>query len=130
MTKNPLDDVLAEEVEFEFQNGNLLCVDKVTGSSYDIFQKINIIAGEHGIGRIRVMEGKLRGTKCRGIYEAPALTLLGAIYRQFYDLTLNPNEQKELNSLTKQYAQAVYAGEYYTTKNKTVREQLANRHLS
>ncbi len=124
MTENPLNDLLAEEIELEFDHGQLLRVGQNTDPACDLFQIVNRIAGHHGIGRIGVMENKLRGTKCRGIYEAPALTLLGAVYRQFYDATLNSDEQDQLNKLAKIHALAVYAGEYHTSENRIVREQL------
>ncbi len=125
MTKDPLQDVETEIIDIEIKDGNIVRVGEVQASNYDLLQEANRVAGNHGIGRIGVMENKLRGTKCRGIYEAPGLTLLGYVYRQFYDFMLDSNALERLNNLSDKYAKAIYSGEYYTADSISTRNELA-----
>lgn len=42
----------------------------------ELFQYLNKIGGEHGVGRIDIVENRFVGMKSRGCYETPAGTIL------------------------------------------------------
>ena len=57
---------------------------KVNGDNYtlvDVFKSLNDLAGRHGVGiGIHDVENRFLGIKSRGIYESPAMELLGQSY--------------------------------------------------
>ena len=53
-----------------------------------LIQKLNEIAGKHGVGRIDHVENRLVGIKSREIYECPGAVTLLAAHKEIEDLTL------------------------------------------
>ena len=77
-----------EYVEIEFKAGVPVAVNGEELSLANLIQKLNVIAGAHGVGRIDHVENRLVGIKSREIYECPgAITLLTA-HKEIEDLTL------------------------------------------
>jgi len=54
-----------------------------------IIERLNVIAGKHGVGRIDHIENRLVGIKSREIYEAPAAIVLHEAHREIEFLTLS-----------------------------------------
>lgn len=54
----------------------------------DLIQKLNEIAGKHGVGRIDHVENRLVGIKSREIYECPGAVTLLTAHKEIEDLTL------------------------------------------
>lgn len=77
-----------EYVDIEFKAGVPVAVNGEELSLANLIQKLNEIAGAHGVGRIDHVENRLVGIKSREIYECPgAITLLTA-HKEIEDLTL------------------------------------------
>jgi argininosuccinate synthase len=54
-----------------------------------LLETLNRIGGEHGIGRVDLVENRFVGMKSRGCYETPGGTLILAAYRELEALTLD-----------------------------------------
>ncbi|WP_019795184.1 argininosuccinate synthase, partial [Streptococcus sobrinus] len=77
-----------EFVDIEFKAGKPVAIDGQEMKLADLIQKLNDLAGKHGVGRIDHVENRLVGIKSREIYECPgAITLLTA-HKEIEDLTL------------------------------------------
>ncbi|MGT2960294.1 argininosuccinate synthase [Streptococcus caballi] len=77
-----------EYVEIEFKEGKPVALDGKELKLADLIQKLNDLAGKHGVGRIDHVENRLVGIKSREIYECPgAITLLTA-HKEIEDITL------------------------------------------
>ncbi|WP_161979636.1 argininosuccinate synthase [Streptococcus sp. S784/96/1] len=77
-----------EFVDITFVSGKPVAINGEEMKLVDLIQKLNVIAGAHGVGRIDHVENRLVGIKSREIYECPgAITLLTA-HKQIEDLTL------------------------------------------
>lgn len=77
-----------EFVDIEFKEGKPVALNGEELKLADIIQKLNTIAGKHGVGRIDHVENRLVGIKSREIYECPgAITLLTA-HKEIEDITL------------------------------------------
>lgn len=64
-------------------------VDGETYSPAGIVDKLNIIGGEHSIGRCDMVENRLVGMKSRGVYETPGGTILMYATRELEALCLD-----------------------------------------
>lgn len=77
-----------EYVEIEFKEGKPVAIDGQEMKLADLIQKLNVMAGAHGIGRIDHVENRLVGIKSREIYECPGAVTLLAAHKEIEDLTL------------------------------------------
>lgn len=80
MTKDPISAPDAPEIiELTFEKGLPVLMkyrDLEVSQPLDLFKKLNEIAGEHGVGRLDIIESRFVGMKSRGCYETPAGTVL------------------------------------------------------
>jgi len=86
-----------------------------------IIEKLNVLGGECGIGRIDMVENRLVGIKSREIYEAPAAVILLSAHREIESLTLDRETMHIKEMLAPRYAELIYYGLWFST----LRESLA-----
>jgi argininosuccinate synthase len=79
-----------------------------------IVETLNRIGGEHGVGRVDLVENRFVGMKSRGCYETPGGTLIVAAYRELEALTLDRNLMHYKQRLALDYAELVYNGFWFT----------------
>lgn len=101
-------------VEITFEKG---VPKKLDGKSYklkNLISELNVIGGQHGVGRSDLVENRLVGIKSREIYEAPAATILHAAHKELESVVLDREVAhfKEIVSL--KYAELVYYGLWYS----------------
>ena len=82
-------------------------------SPYGIMRVLNTLGGQHGIGRVDIVENRFVGMKSRGIYETPGGTILLAAHRDLEALTMDREAMQLRDSLTPKYAQMVYNGFWF-----------------
>ena len=83
-------------------------------SSAGLLETLNGIGGEHGIGRIDLVENRFVGMKSRGCYETPGGTLILAAYRELEALVLDRSILHFKQKLSVDYAELVYNGFWFT----------------
>ncbi|MBC7100583.1 MAG: argininosuccinate synthase [Methanobacteriales archaeon] len=76
----------------------------------ELIKKANFIAGEHGIGRVDIIEDRIIGMKSREVYETPAALLLIEAHKALEQLTLTRNELKFADMISGIYSELVYNG--------------------
>jgi argininosuccinate synthase len=101
-------------VEIEFEKGLPVALDGQRMAGVDLIAQLNAVAGEHGVGRIDMMENRLVGIKSREIYEAPAATVLIAAHKDLESLTLDRETAQYKTLLEQRFSQLVYTGLWYT----------------
>jgi argininosuccinate synthase len=74
----------------------------------------NLVGGRNGLGFFDVLESRLNGTKCRGVYEAPGLELLGRCTRRLYQATLPTEAARRLQTLSVELGAWLYAGQWFS----------------
>jgi argininosuccinate synthase len=79
-----------------------------------LVETLNRIGGEHGIGRIDLVENRFVGMKSRGCYETPGGTLIYAAHRELEALTLDRQTLHYKQRLALDYAEMVYNGLWFT----------------
>ena len=80
----------------------------------ELLETLNEIGGEHGIGRIDLVENRFVGMKSRGCYETPGGTLIMCAHRELEALTLDKNTLHYKQKLALDYAEMVYNGLWFT----------------
>ncbi len=83
-------------------------------SGVALLEELNKLGGEHGIGRIDLVENRFVGMKSRGCYETPGGTILMAAARELESLTLDRATMHYKQKLALDYAEMVYNGLWFT----------------
>ncbi|HEY8415606.1 MAG TPA: argininosuccinate synthase [Thermaerobacter sp.] len=80
----------------------------------ELIERLNEIAGRHGVGRIDLIEDRLVGIKSREVYEAPAAVVLIEAHRALEALCL-PREVLHFKPVVEQQvAQVIYNGLWFS----------------
>jgi argininosuccinate synthase len=104
-----------EQVTIGFEKGVPVSIDgKRTATALALLEELNRIGGEHGIGRIDLVENRFVGMKSRGCYETPGGTLIMAAHQELEALTLDRNTLHYKQRLALDYAEMVYNGLWFT----------------
>ena len=109
-----------EILEIEFQHGNAVAVNGKKMAPYDLLMHLNKIGGEHGVGRVDIVENRLVGIKSRGVYETPGGTILHLAHRDLESITLERNLQHLKDALSLRYARLVYNGQWFTPEREAL----------
>jgi argininosuccinate synthase len=104
----------AERVTISFAAGLPVAVNGQRLAPVPLIQKLNEIAGRHGVGRVDIVENRLVGIKSRGVYETPGGTLLVQALRALETLTLDRDSVHEKEKLAARYAELVYFGQWFS----------------
>ena len=108
-------------VEIDFEAGVPVAVDGETLSPATLLDRLNKIGGEHGIGRIDLVENRFVGMKSRGVYETPGVTILQAAHRAVESLALDREVAHIKDSLNTRIAEMIYYGFWYTPEFEAIR---------
>lgn len=102
-----------------FRHGIPIRVDNVeegvsVEDSLGLFQYLNAVGGQNGIGRIDIVENRYVGIKSRGVYETPGGTLLWAAHRDLEALTLDREVYHLRDRLLPEFARLIYNGYWFS----------------
>ncbi len=109
-----------EDIEIVFKNGFPIAIANESLSPVEIIKKANDIAGEHGFGRIDMIEDRVVGIKSREIYETPGLLLLIKAHKELESLTLNPEVIDFKSIIERRWGQLVYQGFWFGPLKKAL----------
>jgi argininosuccinate synthase len=100
--------------EISYEKGNPVAINGRRISPAKLLARLNAIAGEHGIGRVDVVENRYVGIKSRGVYETPGGTVLHMAHRAIESLALDREIMHLKDSLITRYAELVYYGYWFS----------------
>ncbi len=101
-------------VEIEFDRGVPVAIDGERKSAKEIIFRLNELGGKNGIGLLDIVENRLVGMKCRGVYETPGGTILYRAHEYLETVCLDKMTQHEKQRLSITFAELVYNGQWYT----------------
>ena len=101
-------------LEVEFESGTPVGIDGQRLPAAELVQRANRIGGEHGIGRVDMVENRLVGMKSRGTYETPGGTILIQAHRELESICLDRDTLRVKDTLALTYADLVYNGQWFT----------------
>lgn len=113
-----------EEIEIEFEGGDPVALDGERLSPLELMQKLNKIAGRHGVGRLDIVENRFVGMKSRGVYETPAGTVLFRAREAVEQLTMDREVLHQRDSLVPQYAKLVYNGFWFAPEREMLQKAM------
>ncbi len=101
-------------VELDFEAGVPTAIDGVKMSAKEIILKLNEVGGANGIGLLDIVENRLVGMKCRGVYETPGGAILYFAHNYLETLCLDKMTMHKKQELAITFADLVYNGQWYT----------------
>ncbi len=97
-----------------FKNSDPVAVNGKKLSPSKLLEKLNLIAGKNGIGRVDLVENRFIGIKSRGVYETPGGTLLLTAHRAIESVTLDKETMHKKDAILSRYAELIYNGYWYS----------------
>jgi argininosuccinate synthase len=104
----------AEYIEIGFTQGIPTSLNGAAKNPVELIEQLNKLVGNHGIGRIDMIENRLVGIKSREIYESPAMLVLIAAHRDLESLTLTADVTHYKRGIEETYTKLVYNGLWYS----------------
>ncbi len=102
-----------EYIEIGFECGKPISLNGKELSPVALITQLNEIAGNHGVGRIDMIENRLVGIKSREIYETPAILVLMHAHRDLESLTLTADVTRYKRGIEETYSEMIYNGLWY-----------------
>ena len=109
-------------VEIDYERGDPVAVDGKRMSPATLLAHLNGLGGEHGVGRLDLVENRYVGMKSRGVYETPGGTILHAAHRGVESITMDREVQHLRDSLIPRYAEMIYYGYWYTPEREMLQK--------
>ncbi len=114
LSKSPFDAIDEPKyIEISFYKGIPVAIDGNGLSPVELMETLNKLAGEHGIGRIDIVENRLIGMKSRGVYETPGGTVLIEAHRALESLTIERDTFHYKEFISLKYAELLYYGKWF-----------------
>ena len=104
------------KVKISFKNGDPISINGRKLSPEKLLEKLNLLAGKNGIGRVDLVENRFIGIKSRGVYETPGGTVLYVAHRAIESVTLNKDIVHAKERIMPEYAELVYNGYWFSKK--------------
>ena len=101
-------------IELEFDKGIPTALDGKKMTAKEIILKLNELGGMNGIGILDIVENRLVGMKCRGVYETPGGTILYKAHEALESICLDKLTMHEKQKLSITFAELVYNGQWFT----------------
>ena len=111
-------------LEIEFDAGVPVAVDGEKLSPAALLTRLNAIAGDHGVGRVDIVEDRFVGMKSRGVYETPGGTVLHKAHRAVESLTMDREVMRIRDGLIPEYASLVYRGFWFSPEREMLQTMI------
>jgi argininosuccinate synthase len=102
-----------EKISLGFKAGIPVSLNGKKLGGYELIQKLNTLAGSHGIGRNDMIEDRILGLKARENYEHPAATVILTAHRDLESLTLTRSELAFKRMVDDKWSELAYEGLVY-----------------
>jgi argininosuccinate synthase len=125
LTRSPEDAKAdAEYVEISFAKGEPVALNGKQLGPVALLETLNKLAGEHGIGRVDLVENRFVGMKSRGVYETPGVTILQVAHRALESITLDREVMHLRDSLGVKFAESIYYGFWFAPEFELMRKMV------
>jgi argininosuccinate synthase len=112
----------ADILELEFKNGDVIKINKKILSPCKVLEKLNQLAGKHGIGRIDIVENRYVGIKSRGCYETPGGTIYHKAHRAMESITMDRELLHLKEDLANRYTRLIYNGYWFSPERESLQK--------
>ena len=104
----------ASYITINFRNSDPVGLNGKKLRPFLLLQKLNLLAGKNGVGRVDLVENRFLGIKSRGVYETPGGTLLIHAHRAMESVTLDKETMHKKENIMSRYAELIYNGYWYS----------------
>ncbi len=101
-------------ITIDFEQGKPVALNEEKMSAKNIILKLNELGGANGIGLLDIVENRLVGMKCRGVYETPGGAILYKAHSVLESICLDKMTAHEKQRLSVTFAELVYNGQWFT----------------
>ena len=98
----------------DFEAGKPVALNDEKMSAKEIILKLNELGGANGIGLLDIVENRLVGMKCRGVYETPGGAILYFAHNYLETLCLDKMTMHKKQELAITFGELLYNGQWYT----------------
>ncbi len=107
-------------IEITFEKGVPVKLNGARMPLVDLIEKLNMIAGQYGVGRFDMIENRLVGIKSREVYEAPAADVLLKAHEELEGFVMDREFLHYKRLLTEKYAELVYFGLWFSPLKRSL----------
>ena len=111
-------------VVIEFESGVPVGLNGERMGAVELLSALNRLGGEHGVGRVDLVENRFVGMKSRGVYETPGVTILQAAHRALESITLDREVLRLRDQLSLKFAESVYYGFWFAPESELMRKTI------
>ncbi len=109
-----------EYISLDFEQGVPVALNGEKIDSVDLIWKLNELGGKHGIGLLDIVENRLVGIKCRGVYETPGGSILYAAHKALETICLDKMTAHKKQELSVCFAELLYNGLWFSPLRKAL----------
>lgn len=107
-------------VKIHFEKGIPTSIDGVEMDSVAVVTKLNELGGANGIGLLDIVENRLVGMKCRGVYETPGGAILYKAHEVLESICLDRETAHYKSLVAQKLAELVYTAQWFTPLTKAI----------
>ena len=107
-------------LEITYAHGDPIAVDGEPLNPAQLLAHLNTVGGEHGIGRLDIVENRYVGMKSRGCYETPGGTILLKAHRAIESITVDREVAHLKDELMPRYASIIYNGFWWSPERRAL----------
>lgn len=107
-------------VSLHFEQGVPVAIDGVAMNATQIVTKLNELGGTNGIGLLDIVENRLVGMKCRGVYETPGGAILYQAHHTLEMLCLDKETSHYKALVAQKLGEIVYNGQWFTPLTEAI----------
>ncbi len=108
----------AEYIELSYEKGDIVAINGEKMSPATVLAYLNKVGGQHGIGRLDIVENRYVGMKSRGCYETPGGTIMLKGHRAIESITLDKGAAHLKDEIMPKYAELVYNGYWWSAERE------------
>ena len=107
-------------VKIHFEKGVPTAVNDKEMGAVELVKTLNKLGGENGIGLLDIVENRLVGMKCRGVYETPGGSILYKAHAVLETLCLDKETAHYKALVAQKLAELVYNAQWFTPLTEAI----------
>lgn len=107
-------------VKIHFEKGVPTAVNDKEMGAVELVETLNKLGGENGIGLLDIVENRLVGMKCRGVYETPGGAILYKAHAVLETLCLDKETAHYKALVAQKLAELVYNAQWFTPLTEAI----------
>ena len=107
-------------VTLHFEQGVPTAIDGKAMGAVELVSTLNALGGQNGIGLLDIVENRLVGMKCRGVYETPGGAILYHAHQVLETITLDKETAHYKALVAQKLAEIVYNAQWFSPLTEAI----------